>query len=474
MDDTGTITPDHSEEGNSIQEQVTQSEIVMDSLERDMHAIETQLEELANRNQDYEVLARVCESIEELDSLGATHLFWDRHIGPADSLDHLQNARQKADEFNEEIVRVEDQRQAIIDKIDVQNVVLDRLHYDLRDVLERQEARSSEWLVEREPDEIPFRAQVMPWARGYEEDERFRKSLGASILASLAVILLSVTVALPIVERSTVDELPERIARLVRKEMAPPPPPPVQEPIIPDEQIPEPEPEPELAVEIPPEQLPESKTEPTVADIEQPDTREQVKSKGILAFRESFAARANLRPTAQLGSQARVRSAGEDEVGRPSRMMVSTSAPGSSGGINLANISRDVGGGGGGIGDVQVTRVASSIGGGDGPNRPLSGGVFAGRTDEEIQIVFDRYKSALYRLYNRELRKDPTLRGQMVLRMTIEPDGSVSLCELQSSDMDAPGLVTQVIDRVRTFDFGAKEDIVAVTIIYPIDFLPAA
>ena len=62
----------------------------------------------------------------------------------------------------------------------------------------------------------------------------------------------------------------------------------------------------------------------------------------------------------------------------------------------------------------------------------------AGRTDEEIQIVFDRYKAALYRLYNRELRKDPTLRGQLVLRLTIEPDGSVSLCQLQSSDMDAP------------------------------------
>ena len=107
------------------------------------------------------------------------------------------------------------------------------------------------------------------------------------------------------------------------------------------------------------------------------------------------------------------------------------------------------------------------------PGRPLSGGRSAGRTDEEIQIVFDRYKAALYRLYNRELRKDPTLRGQLVLRLTIEPDGSVSLCQLQSSNMDAAVLVQQVVDRVRAFDFGAKEDIVAMTIIYPIDFLPA-
>lgn len=155
--------------------------------------------------------------------------------------------------------------------------------------------------------------------------------------------------------------------------------------------------------------------------------------------------------------------------------MVTTTAPGSSGGINLASISRDVGGGGQGIGEVQLSRVASSIGGGgDGPDRPLSGGAFAGRTDEEIQIVFDRYKAALYRLYNRELRKDPTLRGQLVLRLTIEPDGSVSLCQLQSSDMGAPMLAEQIVDRVRTFDFGAKDGIVAMTIIYPIDFLPAA
>ena len=168
--------------------------------------------------------------------------------------------------------------------------------------------------------------------------------------------------------------------------------------------------------------------------------------------------------------------AGEDKVGRPTRSMVTTNAPGSSGGINLADISRDVGGGGPGMGGVAVSRVASSIGsGGDGfSDRPLAGGAMAGRTDEEIQIVFDRYKAALYRLYNRELRRDPTLRGQIIIKLTIEPDGTVSYCTMHSSDMNAPTLAEQVIERVSTFDFGAKEDIAAVTIIYPIDFLPAA
>ena len=122
---------------------------------------------------------------------------------------------------------------------------------------------------------------------------------------------------------------------------------------------------------------------------------------------------------------------------------------------------------------TRATSAIAAIGGG-GADRPLaSGGPGLARTDEEIQIVFDRYKAALYRLYNRELRKDPTLRGQMVLRLTIEPDGSVSMCMLQSSDMNAPELSAQVVDRVRTIDFGAKE-VQAITIVYPIDFLPAA
>jgi hypothetical protein len=122
---------------------------------------------------------------------------------------------------------------------------------------------------------------------------------------------------------------------------------------------------------------------------------------------------------------------------------------------------------------VQLSRVASSIGASGSSDRPLSAGAVAGRTDEEIQIVFDRYKAALYRLYNRELRKDPTLRGQMILQLTIEPDGSVSFCELQSSDMKAPMLADQVVNRILRFDFGAKE-VPPVTIFYPIDFLPTA
>lgn len=204
---------------------------------------------------------------------------------------------------------------------------------------------------------------------------------------------------------------------------------------------------------------------------------------GILAFKNQFASLAQDEVAPRLGTSARYAAA--DEVGHASsHSVLTTNTPGASGGIDPGSVSHNLGGGGGrggggggnsGMPGLNVARATSSIASiGGGGDRPKShSGPGASRTDEEIQIVFDRYKSAFYRDYNRALRNNPTLQGKMVLRLTIEPDGAVSMCQLQSTDMDAPDLVTQVLNRVRTINFGAKDGVKTVTIVYPIDFLPA-
>jgi hypothetical protein len=213
-------------------------------------------------------------------------------------------------------------------------------------------------------------------------------------------------------------------------------------------------------------------------------------------LKDQFASRAQDKVIPLLGADAKVGAA--DEIGRPSAGTSLSSNKSGSGGINTASLNRSVGGGGGGAGGggtggggsgghgagglggsgggagTGTGHVSSPIAAITGEDRPKSRGGQAGaRTDEEIQIVFDRYKASFYRLYNRELRNNPSLKGQMVLRLTIEPDGSVSMCALQASDMNAPDLASQVVGRVKTINFGAKE-VPAVTIVYPIDFLPAA
>lgn len=465
-----------SMEEQALRDRISEARQVLAGLQQDLGAVDGELESLSSQRHQFQLLERVCGSLEELEQLGAVKLFWGQS-GDSDAYaEHVRKVRQRVEKFSSHIAGIEQRRESILERIEAQNESLGLLGDDLFDALEEEESRKAEWIIEREERPLPHREQVMPWMRGVEEDWRFRRSLAASMAFAVLLTFVVQLIDLPIPEREELVEVPERVAKLIEKRQMPVPPQPVIEEVIKEEQVqPEPEPEPLLAEEAPPTPSPDPVDEPAPQETRQASAKEQVQTKGILAFKETFASRAQNRPSAQLGSQARLGNAGDASVGRPERSMVTTAGAGSSGGINLAQISRDVGGGGGqNIAGVQVTQVASAIGSGGGADRPLSGGQFAGRTDEEIQIVFDRYKSSLYRLYNRELRNDPTIRGQIVIRLTIEPDGSVSLCQLESSNMGAPTLAQQVVDRIRGFDFGAKDGIVAMTIIYPIDFLPAA
>jgi hypothetical protein len=402
--------------------------------------------------------------------------------------------------FEAQLAEVNARRQSALDAIMAHETVLEGLGEDLYHAQQQEERRKLEWLVERDMSDLPRRAQAMAWARGGDDDRRFRRSLAAALAVSLLLGALLPMVDLPLPKPFRVDAVPPRLVELVREEQAKPVPPPrkVEEakPTEPEQQKPDQtrpqEPEQKLAQEAKDRPRKGPQDAPATAAV-RPEPQKTPEKAGILAFKDKFASLADDKVTPRLGRDARFTDVG-DAPGEPTtRSMLTSNAPGTSGGINLASLSRNAGrgggtgagGGGGGAGGlhgVQVGRMTSSIGGGGGGgdgtgaggDRPHAGsGAGLSRTDEEIQIVFDRYKASLYRLYNRELRKDPTLRGQMVLRLTIEPDGTVSMCALQASDMNAPDLSTQVVDRVRTINFGAKE-VQALTIVYPIDFLPAA
>ena len=87
-------------------------------------------------------------------------------------------------------------------------------------------------------------------------------------------------------------------------------------------------------------------------------------------------------------------------------------------------------------------------------------------------MVFDRNKGAIYSVYNRALRKDPSLQGKLVLQLTMAPSGKVTACSVVSSELHDATLEQKISTRVKLFNFGAKSA-EAVTITYPIDFQPA-
>ncbi len=459
--------------------QLAEAREKLDGLVRDLRAIDDELDGRATERQQHRLLHDVCGALEELSELGGAQLFWGDHATARTSEDHIRRVRSRVDVFQKGVSEIDDRRRALVEEIEQQHEYTDLLEDDVLEAQEEEEQRQQEWIIEREASVLPSRELIMPWTRGGEEDRRFRRLLAASVLYSLLFALVVPQIALPLHELGEeAVEVPERVVRLMMEARSLPP-------AIPREETsPQPQElaEQKHAEEAVPEARPDAEG-PGKGSGEGPGEGPE-RGPGILAFREKFAGFKEAQVVARLGSNARISNSAHAASGPAERSMITTRAPGSSGGINLASLSRGVGGGGGNgsgggaIAGVQVARATSTIGGGGGSNPSGAGGgsgnsPLLGRTDEEIQIVFDRHKSALYRLYNRELRSDPTLKGQMVLRMRIEPDGSVSLCDLQATDMNAPQLAAQVVERVRTFDFGAKEGISAVTILYPIDFLPA-
>jgi hypothetical protein len=296
-----------------------------------------------------------------------------------------------------------------------------------------------------------------------------------------------VTVPIPKREAAVV-EIPKRLAKLVKKE--PPKPIPQPKPVAKKE-----EPKKPKEASKPVKEKPKKPKKDKVTKLAKKTggsrkaARKKAERVDVLAFKSSFADLMEETPIAKLGSEARIRKASPRVAGQAvaQRSLVAMQAKGgTSGGIGLAKVSRNVGSGNGnGLGGSGIGKggsrgngagfedVESSLADIAESDRPLSDGPGAGRTDEEIQIVFDRYKASLYRIYNRELRKDPTLKGKILLRLSIETNGAVSMCKVESTDLASPDLVAKIVARIKRFNFGPKEGVPKITILYPIDFLPA-
>ena len=314
---------------------------------------------------------------------------------------------------------------------------------------------------------IPYyREYELPWTADFAQDWQFRRLLGY-ILAG-ALFLGIVWPWLPARDPAPyqADELPPRIAKLVLEQKPPPPPPPREE--APAE--PEPLPVQEQVAQREPERAPRPEPEPVAAEPV-PSARERAQA-ALLPFTEDLA---SLRDSYVLDRVAdnRPLTAATGAAERSERSMITSRAGAASGGINTAAMSRNTGGTG--LGSRQTTQVESAVASiaerGNAVRRGSQSGK-PSRSREEIELVFDRNKGAIFALYNRALREDPTLQGKLVLRLTIAPSGEVTHCEVVSSELGNEEMERKLVQRVRMFRFEAR-DVETITTTKPIDFFPA-
>lgn len=315
--------------------------------------------------------------------------------------------------------------------------------------------------------DLPFyREYELPWSSDSSQDRKFQRLLGITFLIVLVLGLIWPFLPTPERDPYEVEEIPPRIAQLLLEEKPLPPPPPP-----PKEEEPEPEPdevEPEKVVETEPEPEPEPVPEPEVDLTEV--AREQAQA-ALMPFAEDLADLVDQELLEKVADNREL-SASVGEAARNERSMITSKVGTASGGINTAAMSRNTGGTGiAGRSTTQVKNPVAGIGPAGGASRTGTSGK-ASRSREEIELVFDKNKGAIFALYNRALRADPSLEGKVVLRLTIAPNGQVTSCEVVSSELGDPELENKLVQRIKLFRFEAK-DVEAITTTKPIDFFPA-
>ncbi len=436
---------------NARLEEAYQQLVVLKEKQED---VESRLNRLLEDNHQYVVLSDVVDHLDKLTKLGGEKLFWGDDFDEQKTKRHLERLHSDVHIFEDKVHSLTQERDQAWHEIQVITDDVNELNEQTLILAEIEEEAKHEFVIDREAKAHEFHPMAMPWSIQGDDEKRFKKILLITLFITLLLGYLIPLWDIPKPDRAAKVEVPERLAKLLMKKKPPPPPPPKEE--------------------KPLEETPKKKAKEKPTKKDTKVARKKAERSGLLAFKNDFADLMNSDIDKKLGAQARITNTGRTAK-RSTRSIITTQAGQGTAGINTASLSKNVGGAGKGIEGVAFSRVESSIGTAfDGEESPLSSGPGPSRTDEEIQIVFDRYKSALYRIYNRQLRKNPTLQGKMVLRLTIEPDGKVSACKVDSSDMDSPELDKKMAARVKKFNFGVKEGVAAITILYPIDFLPAS
>lgn len=297
------------------------------------------------------------------------------------------------------------------------------------------------------------RMYELAWDGDPESSRRFRR-----ILRTLLVIVAIFGVVLPLLPTpappAVETAVPPPLARIMIETHVTPP--------APAKPLPRPKPA------ARPAQKPRIRPVPPRADL----ARERAE-RSIDQLRDQLAALRRQMPAAPV--ETRNLTGAVHARSHAERSLITAQAGQASAGISSAPMSRGFGRGAGSLHGTRATRVTSSIlqAGVDARSPAAAGrGGANTRSAEEIALVFDRNKGAIYALYERALRSNPMLQGKLVLEFTIAPGGAVTRCRVVSSDLHDPALEREIVARVMLFRF-RPEKVDPTTATKPIDFFPA-
>ena len=312
--------------------------------------------------------------------------------------------------------------------------------------------------------ENDYKSVAGQWQVDSQRDNRFLVFTAISVVLAILLGIILNSLQIEPRDRRSQSEVPSRVARFIEEKQREKIPPPVPTPAPTPRPLPTPEPE-----------LASDDTIKKQREVRKPlserekAARERAEDSGLLALADQLA---DLQDVSDLMGQL---NAGLDQ---------NLSGGNAAVGIASGALDQGLGQGSGGIGrgefgGPQVAKRQVALG----ESVPLEDKIVkkkkvvakqaAGeRTAQTVSRVFDKKKLGLYSLYNRERRTNPGLKGKLVLRLTISPQGKVVSISVLSSELNSPKLEQRILARVRRFDFG-KQGTKPFTIDFPIEFLPS-
>ena len=315
----------------------------------------------------------------------------------------------------------------------------------------------------------------LPWV-DHQEDRSFRRLMIIMLLLFLGAGVALNTIKLPeVVQKNLVDVSPRLAKLILEKQKVKPPPPKKEKPKEAKKKEPEKKKEKPKKKE-PEKKKPEKKKPEKKKEVKKPDAREVAKNSGLIALsdeledlRESFA----LDDASNLPQQT----AGKQEVKVATASNLLTSgAQRTSGGIKTDTLNRTIKTNE--LTQRQTTRVESKI---EADSKKLAKastskteqkGSASKRSADEIERVFQKNKGSIFNIYNRALRKNPSLAGQVVVELTIAPGGQVTAVNILSSELGDEALERKLVLKIKKFKFSSS-NVAEITVTYPIDFLPS-
>jgi protein TonB len=316
----------------------------------------------------------------------------------------------------------------------------------------------------------------LAWSPEQGEKQRIKRI--ASVVTPLFLVLavMITWVDLPEMDREEMEKLPPQLARVVLKKKEPPKP-----EIKKEEKKPEPIPEPEKKPEPQVVEKPKPKPKPKVVQKPKPSeqakpeeikaAREKAKNSGLLAMSNQLSKLSSLAESVKLDTPKTVTA---KPIARKVGDKLATNAVATtrSAGVQGADLntetkqidlaSRQVAE----VAEAEEVLVAVE------QEEIAARRELADRSTEDIRRTMDANKSSIHSIYNRALRKKPSLQGVVTPELVIEDTGVVSSCNIIESTLNEPDLERKICNRLRLVNFGEKSGVDKKTVRYPIELLP--